>query len=118
MEALARGCNKIKKFSSKGTEGPFAPHLFASSIRMEGWSDWLQYQSVSTIISICIVLILLIEQRYCEQYLQSFTNDGSVFFIVGTGCKQVNDRAVIALALYCPGIEVLNLHSCDVSYSR
>lgn len=31
------------------------------------------------------------------------------------GCKQVNDRAVICLATYCPNIEVLNLHSCDVS---
>lgn len=36
-------------------------------------------------------------------------------YLFVAGCKQVNDRAVIALALYCPGIEVLNLHSCDVS---
>lgn len=30
------------------------------------------------------------------------------------GCKQVNDRAVKSLALFCPGIEVLNLQSCSV----
>lgn len=28
------------------------------------------------------------------------------------GCKQINDKAVIFLANFCPGIEVLNLHSC------
>lgn len=48
VEALARGCNKLKRFSSKG-------------------------------------------------------------------CKQVNNNAVICLATYCKLIEVLNLHSCDVS---
>lgn len=48
VEALARGCNKLKRFSSKG-------------------------------------------------------------------CKQVNNNAVICLATYCKSLEVLNLHSCDVS---
>lgn len=48
VEALARGCNKLKRFSSKG-------------------------------------------------------------------CRQINDDAVICLSTYCKGIEVLNLHSCDVS---
>lgn len=31
------------------------------------------------------------------------------------GCKQVNNNAVICLASYCKSLEVLNLHSCDVS---
>lgn len=31
------------------------------------------------------------------------------------GCRKINDRAIIFLALYCPNIEYLNLHSCDVS---
>lgn len=51
VEALARGCNKLKRFSSKG-------------------------------------------------------------------CKQVNNNAVICLATYCKSLEVLNLHSCDVSVVR
>lgn len=32
------------------------------------------------------------------------------------GCKKVNDAALNALANFCPEIEVLNLHSCDVSW--
>lgn len=31
------------------------------------------------------------------------------------GCKRVNNNAVICLATYCHSLEVLNLHSCDVS---
>lgn len=31
------------------------------------------------------------------------------------GCKRVNNNAVICLAMYCNNLEVLNLHSCDVS---
>lgn len=30
------------------------------------------------------------------------------------GCRQINDDAVVCLSNYCKGIEVLNLHSCDV----
>lgn len=33
------------------------------------------------------------------------------------GCKRVNNNAVICLATYCNGLEVLNLHSCDVSFN-
>lgn len=31
------------------------------------------------------------------------------------GCKRVNNNAVICLATYCTGLEVLNLQKCDVS---
>lgn len=71
VEAIARGCNKVKKFSSKG------------------------------------------------EYFNSFSKT-ELFnnYFVKAGCKQVNDRAVIALALFCPNIEVLNLHSCEVRISK
>lgn len=33
------------------------------------------------------------------------------------GCKKVNDPALNALANFCPKIEILNLHSCDVNFN-
>lgn len=36
-------------------------------------------------------------------------------FFVFIGCKKVNDAALNALANFCPRIEILNLHSCEVN---
>lgn len=70
VEALARGCNKVKKFSSKGK-------CLMSLSQVNVW----------------------------------FKN----FLFPLIGCKKVNDAALNALAKFCPKIEILNLHSCDVS---
>lgn len=72
IEALARGCNKIRKFSSKG---------------------WYQRH-------------VIVELRFITTLFSALSR---------VGCKKVNDAALNALANFCPGIEVLNLHSCDVS---
>lgn len=51
--------------------------------------------------------------KVCDRAGNRTTTTNLLFFY--KGCKRVNDTALNALAKFCPGIEVLNLHSCDVS---